>query len=97
MRLDTMAATSISGAAAVALAITACMALMGGNGLAYVLLFGLFQAQVAAACTVANEEPDGILGEELVPHGNTVLVPLCLPFPLLPSPHSPTTLALPAS
>ena len=74
-----------------ALAITACMALMGGNGLAYVLLFGLFQAQVA------NEEPDGILGEELVPHGNTVLVPLCLPFPLLPSPHSPTTLALPAS
>ena len=80
-----------------ALAITACMALMGGNGLAYVILFGLFQAQVAAACTVANEEPDGILGEELVLHGNTVLVLLSPPFPLLPSPQSPTTLALPAS
>ena len=71
MRLDTMAATSISGAAAAALAITAYMALMGGNGLAYVILFGLFQAQVAAACTVADEEPGGILGEEVVPHGNT--------------------------
>ena len=71
MRLGTMAATSMSGAAAAALAITAYMALMGGNGLAYAVLFGLFHAQVAAACTVADEEPGGILGEEVVPHGNT--------------------------
>jgi hypothetical protein len=36
-----MAATSMSGAEAAALAITAYMAIVGGNGLAYVVLFGL--------------------------------------------------------
>ncbi len=35
MRLDAMAAKSMSGAAAAALAITAYVALMGGNGIAY--------------------------------------------------------------
>ena len=53
MRLDTMAATSMSGAAAAALAITAYTAIVGGNGLAYVVLFLLLGAQVAAACAVA--------------------------------------------
>ena len=41
MRLDAMAATSMSGAAAAALAIRAYMAIVGGDGLAYVVLFGL--------------------------------------------------------
>ncbi len=40
---------------------------MGGNALVYVVLFGIFRAQVADAWPADG----GVLGEELVAHGNT--------------------------
>jgi hypothetical protein len=101
MRLDTMAATSMSGAAAAALAITAYMAIVGGNGLAYVVLFGLLEAQVAAACAVAKAgRHKGSRASHLLHRGsNSLMLPalLSLPFPILPSPQSHTSRAPPAS